>query len=124
MGLGIVGGIIAFIIVVIIYIYAALAYMALAKKIGTPNGWLAFIPVANTYLMSQMAGMPWWPMLLMIGFFIPFFQVFFIIAFLVFSLIWAWKIFEKVGRPGWWVLIALVPFVGGIIELVLLGIAA
>jgi hypothetical protein len=106
------------------YVYSSLAYMAIAKKLNVENPWLAWVPVANIYLMAKMADMPTWPIFLLIGFVIPVLNVFFALALGVFSIIWIWKIFEKVGRPGWWVLISLIPFVGAVIFLVLLGIAA
>lgn len=117
-------GIIGFFLGIAMYAYSALAYMALAKKIGVDKPWLAWIPIANLYLMAKMAGMPTWPLWLLIGCLIPLLNSFFIIALAVFGFIWIWKIFEKVGRPGWWVLLCLIPFVGSIIFLVLLGVAA
>jgi hypothetical protein len=30
------------------------------------------------------------------------------ILFGIFSLIWTWKAFEKVGRPGWWAIIGII----------------
>lgn len=107
-----------------VYVYGSLATMTLAKRIGTKNPWLAWIPVANIYLISQMAGMPWWPILFLIGCFIPGIGFLFAIALAVFFYIWFWKIFEKVGRPGWWILLLLIPAVGQIVYLVLLGVAA
>jgi hypothetical protein len=107
-----------------IYVYMALAMMAIAKKTNNEPAWLAWIPVANLYLMSKIAKMHWWPMLLLIAFPIPFLNVFAMLAFAVFMFIWMWKIFEAVGRPGWWALLGLIPFAGGIIVLVLLGVAA
>jgi hypothetical protein len=123
-GFGLIMVAIALIICAAVYVYSSLATMYLAKKIGTKNPWLAWIPVANLYLISQMAGMPWWPILFLIGCFIPGIGALFAIALLVFFYIWFWKIFEKVGKPGWWILLLLIPAVGQIIYLVLLGVAA
>ena len=111
-------------LVIGIYVYTALALMAIAKKTKTEPAYLAWIPFANIYLASKIAGMPWWPMLLLIGFVIPILNIFFCIAFMVFVYIWYWKIFEKVGKPGWWILLSLIPFAGPIIFLVFMGIAA
>jgi hypothetical protein len=63
------GGIlfIALAIGVAVYLYVAFALMTLAKKMKIERPWLAFIPVANLYLMSRMAKMHWWPVLLVIG---------------------------------------------------------
>lgn len=121
------------------YIYIALAYSRLAKKTHTSPSWLAWIPIANVFLITKMARMHWWPMLLAIpllivipAFFISkiLFVIILVIAILcaialcVFTYIWNWKIFERVGKPGWWVLLSLIPYAGGIIFFVFLGIAA
>jgi|GEM_PF-1574173 hypothetical protein len=44
------------IIVVIMYILTALGMQAMAKKLNIENSWLAWIPVANAYLMGKIAG--------------------------------------------------------------------
>ena len=33
------------------YVYVALALQTIATKTATPNGWLAWIPIANAFLM-------------------------------------------------------------------------
>lgn len=111
-------------ILIAIYIYTSLAYRAIAKKTKTKRSWLAWVPVGRYFLIADMAQMPWWPILLIIGFFIESASPIFQIAFSVFFVIWLWKIFERLGRPGWWALLIIIPFVGGIVFLVLLGIAA
>lgn len=109
-----------FIIFLAIYIYTSFAYMSLARRTKTGPAWLAWIPIASSYLQSKMARMHWWPLLLLIGTFIPIIGILFSIAFTVFGIIWNWKIFERVGRPGWWALFIIIfP-----VFLVLLGIAA
>ncbi len=135
MGLGFLSGamIAGFNIVFLaIWIYQGFAYMTIANRIKTPNGWLAFIPVANLVLFANMARMHWWPVLLLItpfvfiwipilGWIISFLAI---LTLLVFNVIWLWKIFERAGRPGWWPLLMLIPFVGYLIYLILLGITA
>jgi len=108
------------IIGIAIYIYTSWAYMSLARRTKTEPAWLAWIPIANYYLISKTAKMHWWPMLLLIGNFIPFIGFITGIVFFVFVVVWNWKIMERVGRPGWW---ALTIFIFPIF-LVLLGIAA
>ena len=115
---------IGLVIAIAVYIYTALAYIAIAKKLGMQKPWLAWIPVANLYLLAQMAQMPTWPVYLVIGTIVPFLNAFFAIAIGVFSFIWIWKILERVGRPGWWVLLSLIPFFGTIAFLILLGVTA
>ncbi|MFH1802247.1 MAG: hypothetical protein ABH864_02225 [archaeon] len=107
-----------------IYVYLSIVTMALAKKTQTKRGWLAWIPFANFYLYSRMAGMHWWPIFLLVGLFIPYLEIPAIIAFAVFNFIWFWKIFEKVEKPGWWSLFPILLMPGWLLFLVLLGVAA
>lgn len=61
---------------IIVYIYAAYCFQRIAGKTGTPNGWMAWIPILQFYLYC------------------------------------------KIGRkPGWWLILWLVPFVNIIIML-------
>lgn len=113
-------GAVFFIVGVAVYIYMALAFMKIAKKTKTEPAWLAWIPIANLYLMSQMAEMHWWPVLLVIAGFIPVIGPLASLVLMVFGFIWLWKIFERVGKPGWWAILCLIP----IVNLVLIGIAA
>lgn len=81
------------------YVYYALALQAIAKKTNTPNGWLAWIPIANLILMCQLGQKPvWWFILL----FIPIVNVVFGI------LIWM-AIAEARGKPNWWGIMFIVP---------------
>ena len=41
--------------VVASYVISGISYMKIAKKLGVPAGWLAFIPVADLFLLGQMA---------------------------------------------------------------------
>ena len=99
----------ALIIGLAVYVYTSLALMKIAQKTNTPNAWLAWIPIANMYLMTQVAQVPWWTFLGIFLGFIPF-----IGSLLILGLtIWWWmKISERCGKPSWWgVMIALIPLV-------------
>lgn len=121
----ILGVLVVFIVIaVIIYVYSALALMSIANKTKTKPAYLAWIPIANYYLMSKIAKMHWWPILLIVGFWIPFIGWVATIMFWIFTVIWTYKIFEAVKRPGWWALFMIIPFIGWIIYLILLGVAA
>ena len=101
-----------------VYIYFALALMKMAEKAQVPNGWLAFIPIANLYIMTQIAGVPWWTMLVILLGWIP---VVGYLAVLAVMLWWWWKIAERMGREGWWgIVIALIPNV----NLIMIGMLA
>lgn len=101
-----------------VYIYFAIALMAIANKLKVANGWLAFIPVGNLYLLTQLAGVPWWTMLAFILSFIP---VIGPIAILAVTIWWFWNMSERLDKEGWWgVVIALIP----IANLILIGLLA
>ena len=55
-----------------VYIYAAIALMFTAKRTKTPNGWFAFIPILNVYLIAKMAGLSGWWTLIVLAPIIPF----------------------------------------------------
>ena len=90
---------------VILYVYYAICLMIIANKTNTPNSWLAWIPIANIYLMCKIAGKPgWWVIL----FFIPFVNI------VIGVIVWM-KIAEARKKPSWVGILMLVPFVNLII---------
>ena len=115
---GLVGmGTTSWILFLAMYIYLAVALMTIAKKTKTPNGWLAFIPIANVYLMTQIAGLPAWYTLAVLLPIIPWLGS---LAMLVAIVFFWWKIAEAIKRPGWWGVLVVVP----IVNLVIIGIMA
>jgi hypothetical protein len=106
------------VIFIAIYIYTALVLMTIAKKTNTPNPWLAWIPVANLYLMTRIAGVPWWTLLIVLfAGFIPFIGG---LVSLVITIWWWWKIAEARKKPGWFGILMLIP----IVNLVIMGVIA
>ncbi len=101
--------VIAAIICIGLYVYWALAWMAIAKKFKYKYPWLAWIPIANMFLIPILAGKKWpWGFM----FFVP-------IANAVFWILWTWKIYEKAKFPGALSLIYLgsfLPLGGGFIS--------
>jgi hypothetical protein len=117
--------VIVIIISIALYIYMSFAYMAIGRKAKLKTPELAWIPSVGPLILAfQASKMHWWPWLLLIGFVIPFVNIAAIIIFIVFAIIWQWKLLEAIGKPGWWVLLNLIPIIGTIVWLVLLGIAA
>lgn len=103
------------------YVFTSLMFKSLAKKAGDSSPNLAWIPGVGPLIIAFRASkMHWWPWLLLIGMIIPFVGIIAMIVFVVFELIWIWKLFEAVGRPGWWTLLLFIPIVG----IVMLAIAA
>lgn len=78
------------------YVYFSLALQTIAKKTNTANPWLAWIPIANLFLMVNIAKKPlWWVLLL----FIP-----------IVGMILVWMpIAELRQKPNWWGIIAGIP---------------
>ncbi len=103
-----------------LYVYGAWALMVIAQKTKTKNPWLAWIPFANLYLMTDIAKVPWWTLLSVILTIIPIINLIGIWVFIGVTIWWWWKIAEVRGRPGWWSLLMLIP----IVNLVILGILA
>jgi hypothetical protein len=85
-----------FVFFVAMYVYMALALQTIAKKTNTENPWLAWIPIANLFLMVNIARKPLvWVLLL----FIPIVGV---------ILVWM-PIAEARGKPSWWGILAAIP---------------
>ena len=104
-----------------LYIYISFAFMAIARKAKLKSPGLAWIPgVGPAIIAFQTSKMHWWPWLLLIGYIIPAVNGLFSLAFMVFYIIWMWKMFEVVKKPGWWSIFVIIPPVW----LVFIGIAA
>lgn len=110
-------GTIMLVVALALYVYSAIALMVIAKKTKTSNGWFAFIPILNIYLITQMAGVSGlWTLIILAGF-IPIVGA---LAMTV-AMIWMfWKVAENIDFPGWTSLLMLIP----IVNLVMLGVWA
>jgi len=115
-------GLILLIVLVLIgfYVYMALAWMTIARKLGYENSWLAWIPIANLFLLPILAKKHWaW------GFFFLIPPVYIILA-----VFWLWNIYDQRGCPKELSLITLghlFPGVSGIVfiaNLVIFGLVA
>ena len=116
------GFLVVFIILsIVLWIYLALAFSAIGKKAGVKYPGLAWIPGIGPALVAfNASGMHWWPWLLLIGYLIPIVSGLFSLAFAVVTIIWMWKTFEEIGKPGWWAILMLIP----IVNLIIVGMAA
>jgi len=120
--IGLLAGLIVFIVLlsIALYVYYAFVWMTIARKLKYKYPWLAWIPIANFFLVPILAKKDWtWGFM----FLVP-------IANVVFFFIWTWNIFEQRKYPGWLALIPLagfIPVVGGLAGLaylVILGFVA
>jgi hypothetical protein len=83
---------------VALYVVIAYSIMTMANRMGVANSWMAWVPIANMYLLCQMAELEimWFVISLFCG---------------PVGLYVLWKVVEKTGKPGWSVLLLLVPCV-------------
>ena len=104
-----------------LYFYLSFAYMAVGKKAKINSSGLAWVPFIGPNLIAfQSSKMSAWPWFLLIGYFIPFLNFICMAVFGIFTVIWHWKMFERIGRPNWWAILMLVP----VVNLIVIGIAA
>ncbi len=112
------GVITSLLLILAIYIYSALSWQTIAKKLKHKYPWLAWIPFANVSLILQLGGFHWaWVFLVLI-------PILGWIALTVLSIIATWKVFEKRKYPGWFSLSIIIPKVGLILYLVAIGFVA
>jgi len=121
-----------------LWIYQSFAYSAIAKKNKQKNPALAWIPCFGPAIIAYKASkMKSWPWFLLLGFvamllvWIPILGIVLyflggiaVLIFAIYVLIWHWKMLEAIGKPGWWLLFLLIPLFGGLVFLILIGVAA
>ncbi|MAG91700.1 hypothetical protein CMO83_03425 [Candidatus Woesearchaeota archaeon] len=105
------------IIGIALYIYFAIALMTIAKNTKTKHGWLAFIPIANIYLMTQIGKLPGW---YTFGILLAFIPILGPILVIILAGYIQWKLAERINRPGWWGILLLIP----IVKLIIIGVMA
>lgn len=99
-----------------IWIYMSFAFMAIAKRLKQSAPGIAWIPGIGPLIIAFRASkMHWWPWLLIIGFFIPFLNFIAMILFVVYEIIWLYKMFKALGRPGWWAVVPMIVVIVGAI---------
>ena len=128
-----IGIFIVFIILFALYLYLSIVYSKIGKKAGLSSPGIAWMPYGGFLaVIFESSKMHWWPFLmLVIGLLLGYILIIssFIIGsamniisslvllattaiFLIMSIIWHWKTYEAVRKPGWWV---LVPVIAGIL---------
>jgi hypothetical protein len=113
-----IGILILLLIFLAFYIYFAMAWMTIAKKLKYKKAWLAWIPFANISMILRLGGFHWaWVFLILI----PYLGW---LALTVLCIIATWRIFEKRNYPGWFSLSMIIPQVGFILYLIAIGFVA
>jgi len=122
LGGALVGTLLVFLILIGIasYVYTALAWSSIARKLKYKKHWLAWIPVANFFLIAILAKKKWqWGFIILVP-----------IVNMVFMILWNWNIYEQRKYPGWLALIPILGFVpiinwvAAIANLVIIGLVA
>jgi uncharacterized membrane protein YciS (DUF1049 family) len=100
------------------YIYFALAWQTIAKKLKYDKPWLAWIPIANIAMILQLGNFHWaWIFLILV-------PILGWIALVVLIVVANWRTFEKREYPGWFSLSQIIPKIGGILYLIAIGFVA
>tara|TARA_Y100000310_G_scaffold79304_3_gene76018 strand:- start:10567 stop:11055 length:489 start_codon:yes stop_codon:yes gene_type:complete len=112
------GIITALLLLIALYIYSSYTWMTIAKKLKYKKAWLAWIPIINIIMMLQLGGFHWaWFFLILI-------PILGWVALAVLVIISTWRIFEKRKYPGWFSLSMIIPEIGGILYLIIIGFVA
>ena len=109
---------VALLIALAVYIYTSWAVMTIAKKTKTEPAWLAWIPIANLFLLAKIADTPWWTALLAI--LLSWIPVIGQLAFVAAFAYWFWFIAQKRGYDNWIGILMIIP----VVNLILLGVLA
>lgn len=100
------------------YIYHALAWSTIARKLKHKRPWLAWIPFASSAMRLQLGRFHWaWVFLYLV-------PILGWIAIFVLLTISHWSIFRKRRYPGWFSLAWIIPKVGTILYLIIIGFVA
>lgn len=113
-------GIVALVILfslLLFYVYTAICVQIIAVKTAKGPAWLAWIPIANLFLMCKVAGLSYWYLLIILGVFIP--MIGFLISLGFSAFIW-YMIALARNKPGWIGALACIPLV----NLVIMGYLA
>ncbi|MEY3305616.1 MAG: hypothetical protein RLZZ139_3989 [Cyanobacteriota bacterium] len=86
----------------VVYVFTSFCLMKIADKLSIPNSWLAWIPLAQAWVIVRAAGKPgWWLILL----FIPFVNI-------VIALIILFAMPVNLGKSSLYGLLTFVPVLG------------
>lgn len=86
----------------VLYVFTSFCMMKIADKLSIPNSWLAWIPIAQAWVMVRAAGKPgWWLILL----FIPLVNI--VIAFII---LFAMPV--NLGKSSLYGLLTFIPILG------------
>jgi hypothetical protein len=126
--------IVALLIFFALYLYLSIVYSRIGKKAGLTNPGIAWMPgFGSLAVIFESSKMHWWPFLMLtivmtsmypLSFFllinssivliISIISFVFMAIFGIMTIVWHWKTYEAVGKPGWWILVPLICWAVGI----------
>ncbi len=96
------GMVLALVANALLYVYFGVTLMLIARKSSTPNPWLAWIPIANLFLLCNIARRPaWWVLLLLVP----------VVNLVVLAMLWM-AAAEVRDKPLWVGVLILLPILG------------
>ena len=96
----------------ILYIYSAICLQAIAKKTDTQYGWMAWIPIANIFLMCNIGGVSYKWLLPILLIFVPFINILgSLYSIFLTGYLW-YMIAVARGKPGWIGILIFIPILG------------
>jgi len=101
--------IVVFIFLIVSYVFSSLCLMFIAQKTNTTPAWLAWIPIANLFLMCKIASLSYWWLLILLTAFIP---VVGPLANLAFAAYLWYNIALARNKPGWIGILTCLPLAG------------
>ena len=103
---------ILFFLILVFYVYSSLCLQFIAAKTAQGPVWMAWVPIANLFLMCKIGKVPYVYLFFILGGFIPIIGLFFTLGFSVF--IW-YKIALARNKPGWIGVLCFIPLVNFVI---------
>lgn len=94
------------VLIVALYIYSSLCLYFIAKKTNNSFAWLAWIPIANVFLMCKIASLSYWWVLILLFSWLRYVGAFVSVGF--FGFLW-YRIALARNKPGWVGILAVVP---------------
>lgn len=91
------------------YLYPSLCLQFIAVKTNNHPVWLAWVPVANLFLMCKVGGVNYLWLLLLLLMFVPILGM--VVNFALGGFLW-FKIAKARNKPGWLGILAVVPIAG------------
>jgi hypothetical protein len=119
-----------------IYVYFSIAYSKIGEKNNLTNSGVAWMPFYGPIaIIFESSKMHWWPFLtLTVGILGGYLSIFLgmlesiwmlvvgtgmmfltLITFGVMGIIWHWKTYKNIGKPGWWSLVPIISLILGYI---------